>query len=59
MHQALGSTSLMKSKVHQGPFLETTFMIRSMIVSLLKNCMAYGISLSLSLSRSLMFVMDP
>lgn len=54
MHQALGSNSLMKSKVQQGPFLETMFMIRSMIMSLLKNCMAYGISLSLSL----MFVMD-
>ncbi len=58
MHQALGSNSLVKSKVQQGPFLETMFMIRSMIMSLLENCMAYGISLSLSLSLSLMFVMD-
>jgi hypothetical protein len=51
MHQALGSNSLVKSKVQQGPFLETMFMIRSMIMSLLENCMAYGISLSLSLSH--------
>jgi hypothetical protein len=54
----LWDQTLMKSKVQQGPFLETMFMIRSMIMSLLENCMAYGISLSLSLSLSLMFVMD-
>jgi hypothetical protein len=54
MHQALGSTSLMKSKVQQGTFLETMFMIRSMIMSFLKNCMVYGISLSHVCNGSLM-----